>query len=350
MTRIGVAASDEIGDAPDPSPMKAIVITSPGGPEVLRLAEVPEPTPGPGEVTIDVAYAGVGLVDTLFQRGVFALPMPLTPGIEVSGRVRSVGEGVDDLRPGEPAAALLNDFVNLPGAGGYAKVARARAALTLRLDADFDLADAASAVINGTTAWMAVRELARVERGEDVLVLGATGGLGGLIARVAREAGARRLIAAVGTAAKREAAAQIGYTDVVLSAELAEGLERATGGRGVAAAFDPVGGEARRVAFENLAATGRLVIVGNASGADLDFAGDQLWQQTKAVMGLSVGGIAHLIPGRVARAAREMLEWTKRETVDVAPAAVLPLADAAEAHRMLEARKTTGKLVLRTGS
>lgn len=154
--------------------MRAISISTPGGPEVLQLVEVLEPTPGPGEVTIDVAYAGVGFVDTLFRRGVFSLPTPFTPGIEVSGRVRSVGEGVDELTPGDPVAALLNDFVNLPGGGGYAEVARARAALTFRIEGGADLAGAASALVNGTTAWMAVGELARVQRGEDVLVLGAT--------------------------------------------------------------------------------------------------------------------------------------------------------------------------------
>jgi NADPH:quinone reductase len=317
---------------------------------VLQLVEVPEPTPGPGEVTIDVAYAGVGLVDTLFRRGAFSLPMPLTPGIEVSGRVRSAGEQVDHLAPGEPVAALLNDFVNLPGAGGYAEVARARAALTIRLDEDLDVARAASVLVNGTTAWMAIGEVARVQGGEDVLVLGATGGLGSLIGQCARKAGADRVIAAVGTSSKREAAAGFGYTDVLLADQLAEGLERITGGRGVDAAFDPVGGDPRRVAFEHLAPLGRLVILGNASGSDVDFAGDRLWLETKVVMGLNVGGITHLIPDRVADAARDVLALAVRGELDVAPAAVLPLAEAAEAHRMLEERRVTGKLVLRTAS
>jgi NADPH2:quinone reductase len=327
--------------------MKAIAIDAPGGPDVLQLVDVPEPAPGPGEVTIDVAYAGVGFVDTLFRRGVFPLPLPLTPGIEVSGWVRSVGEGVD-LEPGEPVAALLNDFVNLPGAGGYAEVARARAALTFRVDADAHLAGAASALVNGTTAWMAVGQLARVQAGDNVLVLGATGGLGALIGLLARKAGAGRVIAAVGSAAKRETASRMGYTDVLLTEELAAGLEHVTGGRGVDAAFDPVGGEARRIAFENLAPMGRLVVVGNASGSDVDFAGDQLWLETKSVMGLSVGGVAHLIPDRIGDAARQVLEWGARGELDVEPDAVLPLADAAEAHRLIEGRKVTGKLVLRT--
>jgi NADPH2:quinone reductase len=330
--------------------MRAISVTTPGEPEVLQLVETPEPTPEPGEVTIDVAYAGVGLVDTLFRRGVVPLPMPLTPGIEVSGHVRSVGAEVDRLRPGDPVAALLNDFVNLPGAGGYAEVARARAALTIRLDANVDLAGAASVLVNGTTAWMAVAELARVMRGEDVLVLGATGGLGGLIGQCARRAGAGRVIAVVGSASKRDAAARLGYTDVLLTDELAEGLERITSGRGVDAAFDPVGGDSRRVAFENLAPMGRLVILGNASGADVDFAADQLWLETKALMGLNVGGITHLTPDRVAGAAREVLASAANGELDATPAAALPLAEAAEAHRLLEARSVTGKLVLQTAS
>jgi NADPH2:quinone reductase len=158
------------------------------------------------------------------------------------------------------------------------------------------------------------------------------------------------VIAAVGTPSKREAAARFGYTDVLLTDELAEGLERITGGRGVDAAFDPVGGDARRVACENLAALGRLVILGNASGSDVDFAGDRLWLETKAVMGLNVGGITHLIPQRVASAAREVLASAARGDLDAAPAATLPLAEAAEAHRMLEERRVTGKLVLRTNS
>jgi NADPH:quinone reductase len=322
--------------------VKAISVAAPGAPDALEQVELPAPTPGPGEITIDVAYAGVGLVDVLFRQGAITLPMPLTPGIEVSGHVRAVGEAVDELSPGDLVAALLNDFVNLPGGGGYAEVARARAALAVPLPTGADLADAASVLVNGTTAWMAVKELARVGPDESVLVLGATGGLGGLVGQLARTAGAGRVIAAIGSATKREAAQRLGYTDVRTMEELTA-LPK-----DIDVAFDPVGGEARQLAFEALAPLGRMVILGNASGLDVDFAGDRIWLESKAVMGLNVGGIAHLHPERVAAAAKEVLAATASGRLDAKPAAVMPLAEAPEAHRLLEARKVTGKLVLAT--
>jgi len=330
--------------------MKAISIDDPGGPESLQLTEVAEPQPEAGEVTIDVAFAGVGFVDVLLRRGAFSLPMPLTPGIEVSGRVREIGLGVEHLSPGEPVAALLNDFVNLRGAGGYAEVAKARAALTVRLDAHADLATAASVLVNGATAWMAISTLARVQKDECVLVLGATGGLGALLGQLARKAGAARIIGVVGSAAKREVAARLGYSDVLAADDLATSLKRVMADRGVDVVFDPVGGSARRIAFEHLAPLGRLVILGNASGVDESFSGDAFWHGSKAVMGLSLGAMAHLFPDRVAAAARQVLGWAARNDLATEPPLVLPLAEAADAHRMLEARKVSGKIVLRVAA
>jgi NADPH2:quinone reductase len=330
--------------------MKAIRIEAFGGPDSLRLADLAEPVPGPGEVTIDVAFAGVGFVDTLFRRGAFPLPLPLTLGIEVSGHMRDVGPDVAGLAPGDPVAALLNDFVSLPGAGGYAEIALARAALTIPLTRGASLAQAAAVLVNGTTAWMAIKDLARVGRGEDVLVLGATGGLGRLLGLLARKAGAGRVIGVIGSETKREAASRLGYSEILLADDLAEGLKALTDGRGIDAAFDPVGGGLRRVAFDNLAPLGRLMILGNARGEDESFSSDETWHGTKTVQGLSLGGLAHLVPDRLAAAAREVLDWTAAGELDAEPALVLPLAEAAKAHRLLEERGIAGKIVLRMGA
>ena len=313
---------------------------------MLRLIEKADPQPGADEVTIDVAYAGVGLVDTIFRRGELRIPMPLVPGIEVSGHIREVGAGVGDLHPGQPVAALLNDFVNLPGCGGYAQIARARAALTIPLPDRCDLADAASILVNGTTAWMALRDVARVKQGDKILVLGATGGLGGSIGRPARKTPAAQVIGMVGSASKRKAAETLRYDRVIAADGLAEALAD-TGPLDVV--FDTVGGKPRRLAFENLAPLGRLIILGNAIGKDDCFSGDQIWLGSKTVSGLSVGGIAHIAPAQIASAAKDVLDWAASGAIDAKPSRILPLGEAAAAHRLLEARELAGKVVLEVG-
>jgi NADPH2:quinone reductase len=165
--------------------MRAVMVERPGPPDVLRVTEVSEPIPGDGELSIDVEYAGVGFVDTLFRRGEFALPTPFTPGLEVTGRVRALGAGVTGFTAGQPVAALLNDFGRGPRAGGYAEVAVAHASMVTLVPAGSDLATVAAALVNGVTGWLALHDLARLRSGEDVLVLGASGGLGGTVSRLA---------------------------------------------------------------------------------------------------------------------------------------------------------------------
>ena len=326
--------------------MRAIVLDRPGGPEGFRLEEIEPPSPGPGEVTIDVAFAGVGFVDTLFRKGVFPLPPPLIVGLEVAGTVREIGADVTDFQPGQPVAALLNNFVDLPGAGGYAEVTRARADLTVPLRNADEGPSAAAVLINGTTAWLAIHDVAALQPRETVLVLGAAGGLGAILGQLARAAGAGLVVGVVGSEAKRQAALALGYHEVVAAPDLPSWLKRDQG-FALDVVFDPVGGTLRRLAFDNLSPFGRQVILGNASKTDETFHGDEFWHGTKSLRGLSLGRITHRIPLRVAHAARQVLDFAAAAQITAAPQRIMPLTEAAEAHRLLETRAVTGKIVLR---
>ena len=148
----------------------------------------------------------------------------------------------------------------------------------------------------------------------------------------------------VGSASKRKAAETLRYDRVIAADGLAEALAD-TGPLDVV--FDTVGGKPRRLAFENLAPLGRLIILGNAIGKDDCFSGDQIWLGSKTVSGLSVGGIAHIAPAQIASAAKDVLDWAASGAIDAKPNRILPLEEAAVAHRLLEARELAGKVVLK---
>jgi NADPH:quinone reductase len=325
--------------------MRAVMVAEPGPAEVLRLVDVPAPEPGEGELSIDVEFAGVGFVDTLFRRGDFALPLPFAPGIEVTGRVRALGAGVTGFVLGEPVAAMLNDFGRGPRAGGYAEVAVAHATMATPVPPGDDLATVTAVLINGVTGWLALHDLARLRSGEDVLVLGAGGGLGGTTSRLAALHPARRVIGVVGSAARRARAAAE-CTDVVVAADLATAVSELTGGRGVDVVIDPVGGAQRTLAFEHLAPFGRLVVLGNASGDDPPLSGDAAWHGSRLLSGLSLGSVAHLIPAQVAGALAAVVQLVHRGVLREPAPAVLPLERAAEVHRALEGRSAPAKTVL----
>jgi NADPH2:quinone reductase len=174
--------------------------------------------------------------------------------------------------------------------------------------------------------------------------LGATGGLGGSIGQIARKTPAAQITGMVGSAAKRQAAETLRYDRVITAADLAQALAT-TGPLDVV--FDTVGGEPRRLAFENLAPLGRLVVLGNAIGKDEGFSGDQIWLGSKTISGLSVGGIAHIAPALIASAAKDVLDWAASGAIGAKPSRILPLEEAAAAHRLLEARELAGKMVLK---
>jgi NADPH:quinone reductase len=318
--------------------MRAVIVETHGPPEVLRIAEAATPSPGPGELTIDVEYAGVGLVDALFRSGAIDLPTPLTPGIEVSGHVRETGPDVTGFEPGEPVAALLNDFGRGMRAGGYAEVAVAHVTMATQLPNGADLARITAALVNGATAWVALHELARLDVRDDVLVLGASGGLGGITGRLAAVHPAARVIGAA-----RRPPAGPAWTHTVTDLESVRDL---TGGRGVDVVADPVGGGLRTQAYDLLAPFGRLVVLGNASGQDDPLSGDAAWLGTRQILGLNLGGVAHLIPDRVGAALSAIVDLVHRDVLREPTPSIVPLEGAAEVHHALETRTAAHKTVL----
>ncbi|MCB8822934.1 quinone oxidoreductase family protein [Microvirga rosea] len=317
--------------------MKAIVIREFGNASQLKLDHVSPPEAGPGEVTIDVAYAGVGFVDTLLRAGKFAFAkLPLIPGIEVSGFVRTVGEGVTNLAPGQKVAALLTDFtVGGGGMGGYAEVARAKAALTIPLASEDDLVAAAAIIVNGATAVMAVGSL---EPGARVAISGASGGLGQCLIAAAKAAGAAEIIAISSKVTHHETLIRAGATKAIT----ADDVENLTDN--LDAAFDTVGGEFRLGLLRHLKTRGRLVLLGNASGMDTPLPGDEIWLRSLQIEGFATGGLSSLFPDRVADAARAALSLDHRSMGEIA---VLDLHKAGDAHTALQTRQGPGKFVLR---
>lgn len=327
--------------------MKAIIIDRPGGPASLQLREKPDLQPTPGMLTIDVAYAGVGYFEVLLSRGEFisAFPMPLTPGLEVSGYVRAIGEGVEGFYVGQPVASMTLHDLN-----GFASMANVRPDLTVPLDqlgADLDLATAAASIVNLTTAYLAIKDVYRMRTGDNILVHAAVGGLGSFLGQMAKRLGAGKVLGTVGSAEKVKLAESLGYDELFVRSDFVEQTLRATGQKGVHAVFDPVGGNMRKQSLEVLRPLGQLVVVGNASGEeDVIHSYNQIWFSNKQFAGFTLGGYSDSNPVETGKAAREALGMLARKEIHAEIQGVYPLENAAEALALLEAKNTVGKLVL----
>ncbi|GAA0278392.1 zinc-binding dehydrogenase [Actinomadura nitritigenes] len=322
--------------------MKAVTIPAFGEADVLRVDEIKVPEPGPGQVSIDVAYAGANFAEVLYRRGVVDVPLPFVPGIEVSGHVRAVGPDVEGLRPGQPVAALT-----IVDSGGYAEVAVTSADLVAPLDGlGLGLDVAAAIPSNSTTAFLVLDRAARIEPGETVLVHAAAGGVGSQLGQAARQLGAGRVVGTVGGPAKIETARGFGYDDVVLRDELPDRVADLTGGRGFDVVVDMVGGPARRTSLDALAPMGRMIVMGNASGADdVGVSANELWFTNKSVAGFNLAAFSGAFPADAGRGLRRAVAAAASGDLRV-QVEELPLEQAAEAHRRIESGATTGKLVL----
>lgn len=315
--------------------MRAVTIPEFGGPDVLTVADRPEPELGPGRVAIDVTHAGINYAEVLFRRGTVRVDLPYVPGIEVAGRVRAVGAGVTGLEPGTPVAALT-----MVDGGGYAEVAVTDARLVAPLSAEPTAVDAATPS-NTTTAFLALETVARMAEGDSVLVHAAAGGLGSQVGQVAKLLGAGRVVGTVGSPAKRDRALELGYDEVVLRSEV----------DGLAAEFDlvvdPVGGPVRSRSLQLLRLGGRVLAVGNASDADdVTLGANELWFASTGVLGHNTGAWAAGRPDDVGQALRRAVEAVADGSVRVDLTATVPMDKVGAAHLDLEQGATTGKAVL----
>ncbi|MHA5053225.1 quinone oxidoreductase family protein [Streptomyces sp. SD15] len=322
--------------------MRAVEFQEYGAPEVLQVVQAETPEPGPGQVTVDAAYVGVNFADLKARaEGYRVESLPYRPGLEVAGRIRAVGPGVQGLRPGQEVAALV-------GGGAYAEVVVAETATVFPLPEGLGLRTAATLPTVLPTAHALLHEVGRLQAGETVLVHGAAGGIGTVAGQLARAAGAGAVYGVASSAAKAEYALKHGYDELFTSDTFPEEVRRATGGRGVDLVLDPVGGETLRRGLDALAVFGRLVSFGNASGAEPWHVGQpDLYAQGRSVGGFSILTLAQSAPEALRTLAERAFRTVTDGTVNLPVTAEFPLSDAAEAHRLMGGRTSTGKLLLR---
>jgi NADPH2:quinone reductase len=326
--------------------VRAILVQEHGPPERLRLAELPAPVPGPGEVLVEVRAAPVNYVDLLVVAGSYQFqpPLPFIPGKGPAGVVAALGDGVASLAVGDRVLAMAE-------AGGYAEAAAVVADQCYRLPAGMSFDEAASLSLVYDTAWFALRDRARLMSGETVLVLGASGGVGRAAVQLARAMGGV-VLAGISRPERAAAARAAGAAAIVdLSREnlrdrLREEVYAATGGRGADIVIDPLGGKVFEAAIRALAWRGRLVVVGFAAGAIPTLKANYLLLKNIEVSGLQVSDYRKRRPEQVAQAYAEIFAFYERGQVRPAPATVFPLAQAGAALALLRDRRIAGRAVL----
>ncbi|WP_127128230.1 quinone oxidoreductase [Georgenia sp. SYP-B2076] len=325
--------------------MRAIHATEAGGPEVLSVVDLPEPSAGPGELVVELAAAGVNFIDTYKRAGVYPMPFPHVPGSEGAGTVLSVGEGVDTFAVGDAVA-----WAEAPGSYAERVVVRVDAALPV--PAGVDLRTAAALPLQGMTAHYLVASTFPVQAGQTLLLTAAAGGVGLLLTQLAVARGAR-VIGLVGSAEKEALARGAGAAEVIrytelgdLTTELPALVREMTGGEGVHVAYDGVGKDTFDASLASIRRRGMLVLFGGASGQVPPVNPQRL--NAAGSLYLTRPTLGHYVADReeLLWRAGELFDAVSAGTLDVRVGAEFPLADAAAAHEALEGRATTGKVLL----
>ncbi len=321
--------------------MKAIVVRQYGGPEQLEPAEIDIPTLGPGEAVVEVRAAGVNYIDIYHRTGLYPADLPFVPGMEGAGVVTAIGPGVADVAVGDRVAWAMTR-------GSYAQYAIVPAWRLVRLPEEISFDLAAAAMLQGMTAHYLTHSTYPLQPGDTALVHAAAGGTGLLVVQMAKMRGAR-VIGTTSTPEKAALARQHGCDEVILYTEqdFAAEVKRLTGGRGVEVVYDSVGAATFDKSLDSLRVRGMMVSFGNASGPVPPFSPLVLSQ--KGSLFLTRPTLAHYAATREEMLARgrDVLDWVASGRLKVQIHRIYPLAEAAQAHRDLEGRKTTGKLLLR---
>ena len=320
---------------------RAIRIQQHGGPEVMTLGSVPESAPGPEDALVRVEAAGVNFIDTYHRTGLYPVPTPFTPGVEGAGVVEAVGPGVSDLSPGDRVGWVMQ-------MGSYAEQAVRPAAKLVRLPEGVTTTQAAAALLQGMTAHYLVRSTFRVQSGMPVLVHAAAGGMGLLLCQMCRALGAR-VFGTVSTEAKAQAARAAGADHVIRYTEqdFAEAIREELGEERLAVAYDSVGETTWRKSLGLLRPRGMLVLFGQSSGPVPPIDPLLLAQNGSLFITRPTLGDYAATPDELKWRAGEVLDSVASGKLNLTIDRELPLAQAAEAHRLLEGRATTGKLILR---
>ncbi len=320
--------------------MKAVRIEAAGGPEVLRYEDVPRPEPKPGEAVVKVEAAGLNYIDVYFRTGAYKAVFPLTLGQEGAGTVAAVGPGVTEVRVGDRVAS-----VNM--AGSYAQYAAVPAEKLVPIPEGVSFAQAAAAMLQGMTAQYLATSTYPLKPGDTCLVHAAAGGVGQLLCQVARIRGAS-VIATAGGPEKTGIALKAGANEVIdyEAEDFEEQVKRITGGKGVQVVYDSVGKTTFDKGLNCLARRGTMVLFGQSSGG-VGPVDPQVLNQ-KGSLYLTRPSLFHYVALREELLARsaQVLGWIRDGVLKLTVFREMPLSRAAEAHRMLEARQTAGKVLL----
>jgi NADPH2:quinone reductase len=320
--------------------LKAIRIHELGGPETLKLEDVPRPEPGPGEARVRLEAIGVNFIDTYHRTGLYRVDLPFTPGMEGAGVVDAVGPAVDDVRVGDPVAYAST-------IGAYAEESVVPAEKLVPLPKGLDSRTAAAAMLQGLTAHYLTRSTFRLEPGHKVLIHAAAGGVGLLLVQLAKRFRAT-VFGTVSTDEKAAAARAAGADAAILytRSDFAAEVKKLTEGRGVDVVYDSVGKDTYEKSLACLVPRGMLVLFGNASGPVPPI--DPLTLGRAGSIFMTRPTLVHHLGDReeLLERAKDVLSWIQAGELRLTIDRALALSEASEAHRLLEGRETTGKLLL----
>jgi NADPH2:quinone reductase len=320
--------------------MQAIQIQETGGPEALRLVDLPIPQPGPGQVLLRIEATGLNFIEIYFRKGVYKASMPMTPGSEAAGTVEELGPGVTGFAAGDAVASVAV-------LGSYAEYALASAAQLVKVPAGVTPEKAAAAMLQGMTAHYLTHSTFPLKAGDTALVHAAAGGVGLLLTQMAVQLGAR-VIATVSTPAKAELAHEAGASDVILYTEqdFEAEVKRLTGGKGVDVVYDSVGKTTFDKSLNCLRPRGLLALFGASSGPVPPF--DLIQLNSKGSLFVTRPTLWHYIATRAELEWRsgDVLGWAASGALKLRTEYIYPLAQAAQAQIDMESRKTTGKILL----
>jgi len=315
--------------------MKAVFVEQPGGVENLKYADIPKPSPGPGQALVKIAASGVNYIDVYFRKGVYPAPPPIVLGSEGAGTVEAVGPEVTNVAPGDRVAYAM-------ARGSYAEYAVVPSWQLVKIPTSVDFETAAAAMLQGMTAHYLTHSTYPLKPGDSCLIHAAAGGTGRMIVQMAKMLGAR-VVATVGEEEKAKQAKDLGADEVVIYTK----EDFCAKAKGMHVVYDSVGQSTFMKSLDCLRPRGMMVSFGNASGPVQDFAPLILSQKGSLYLTRPTLANYSSTVEELDWRANDVLNWIGQGKLKLHIHKVYPLSDAAQAHRDLESRKTTGKLLLR---